>query len=364
MDIYTGEVVAMYSSPSYNPNLFLFGISQDEWELIRNNPLKPLINKTLSGIYSPGSTIKPIVALSALENNIISPNFKVRCTGKTELYGQTFHCWKEKGHGVVSLNNAMKQSCDTYFYEIARLLGVDRLKVTAQKFGLGEKVLGEYFENEKKGLFPNTSWKKNNLGKGWVLGETLITGIGQGYVQTTPLQLCIMTAQIANGGYSIKPKIIVNNNPLNFVEAKKSMEEQNFFNSNNQLFKDKRNIKIIQESMFSSTNEIMGTSYGSRIDDPKYQFAGKTGTAQVKRISKRERELDLKLEQIPYKDRDHALYVAYGPYKSPRYALSIIVEHGGSGSKAAAPMAKELFKLIIDRDELREKQPNSEEINI
>ena len=364
MDIYTGEVVAMYSSPSYNPNLFLFGISKDEWALIRNNPLKPLINKTLSGLYSPGSTIKPIVALSALENNIINPSFKVRCTGKTELYGQTFHCWKEKGHGLVGLNNAMKQSCDTYFYEIARLLGVDRLKITAKKFGLGEKVLGEYFENEKKGLFPNTSWKKNNLGKGWVLGETLITGIGQGYIQTTPLQLCLMTAQIANGGYSIKPKIIVNNNPLNFAQAKKAMEKQSLINSNTQLFKDKKNIKIIQEAMFSSTNEIMGTSYRSRIDDPKYQFAGKTGTAQVKRISKRERELDLKLEQIPYNDRDHALYVAYGPYKNPRYALSIIVEHGGSGSKAAAPMAKKLFKLIIDRDELREKQPNFEEINI
>ena len=364
MDIYTGEIVAMYSSPSYDPNLFLFGISNDEWELIRNNPLKPLINKTLSGLYSPGSTIKPIVALSALENNIISTNFKVKCTGKTELYGQTFHCWKEKGHGVVSLNNAMKQSCDTYFYEIARLLGVDRLKITAKKFGLGEKVLGEYFENEKKGLFPDTNWKKNNLGRGWVLGETLITGIGQGYTQTTPLQLCLMTAQIANGGYSIKPKIIVNNNPLNFVEAKKAMEEQNSINSNNRLFKEQRNIKIIQEAMFSSTNEIMGTSYRSRIDDPKYQFAGKTGTAQVKRISKRERELDLKIDQIPYNDRDHALYVAYGPYKNPRYALSIIVEHGGSGSKAAAPMAKKLFKLIIDRDELREKQPNFEEINI
>jgi len=364
MDIYTGEIIAMCSSPSYDPNLFLFGISNDEWELIRNNPLKPLINKTLSGLYSPGSTIKPIVALSALENNIISTNFKVKCTGKTELYGQTFHCWKEKGHGVVSLNNAMKQSCDTYFYEIARLLGVDRLKITAKKFGLGEKVLGEYFENEKKGLFPDTNWKKNNLERGWVLGETLITGIGQGYTQTTPLQLCLMTAQIANGGYSIKPKIIVNNNPLNFVEAKKAMEEQNSINSNNRLFKEQRNIKIIQEAMFSSTNEIMGTSYRSRIDDPKYQFAGKTGTAQVKRISKRERELDLKIDQIPYNDRDHALYIAYGPYKNPRYALSIIVEHGGSGSKAAAPMAKKLFKLIIDRDELREKQPNFEEINI
>jgi penicillin-binding protein 2 len=364
MDIYTGEVIAMHSSPSYDPNLFLFGISKDEWELIRNDPLKPLINKTLSGLYSPGSTIKPIVALSALENNIINPSIKVRCTGKTELYGQTFHCWKKKGHGFVSLNNAMKQSCDTYFYEIARLLGVDKLKITAKKFGLGEKVLGEYFENEKQGLFPNTSWKKNNLGKGWVLGETLITGIGQGYTQITPLQLCLMTAQIANGGYSIKPKIIVNNNSLTLEQSKKMMKNQNLNSSNRQLFKDPKNIKIIQEAMFSSTNEIRGTSYRSRIDDPKYQFAGKTGTAQVKRISKRERELDLKIDQIPYNDRDHALYVAFGPYKNPRYALSVIVEHGGSGSRIAAPMAKELFKLIIDRDELRTKQSNFEKINI
>jgi len=364
MDIYTGEIIAMHSSPSYDPNSFLFGISKDEWELIRNNPLKPLINKTLSGLYSPGSTIKPIVALSALENNIIGPNFKVKCTGKTELYGQTFHCWKEKGHGFMSLKNAMKQSCDTYFYEIARLLGVDRLKITAEKFGLGEKVLGAYFKNEKKGLFPNTFWKKNNLGKGWVLGETLITGIGQGYTQTTPLQLCLMTAQIANGGYSIKPKIIVNNNPLNFNEVKKSIKEQNLLNINTKLVKNPKNLRIIQEAMFSSTNEIRGTSYRSRIDDKKYQFAGKTGTAQVKRISKRERELDLKIDQIPYNDRDHALYIAYGPYVNPRYALSIIVEHGGSGSKAAAPIAKELFKLIIDREELRDKQPNFEQINI
>ena len=366
MDIFTGDIIAMYSSPSYDPNLFLFGISQDDWELIRNNPLKPLVNKTLSGLYSPGSTIKPIVALSALENNIINPNFKVKCTGKIELYGQTFHCWKEKGHGWVSLNNAMKQSCDTYFYEVARLLGVDRLNITAGKFGLGKKVLGKYFENEKKGLFPNTNWKKNNLGKGWVLGETLITGIGQGYIQTTPLQLCMMTAQIANGGYSIKPKIVVDNNPLSYEDAKKLIknEDELLHNSSNKLIKNKKNIKIVQEAMFSSTNERFGTSYKSRIDDPKYQFAGKTGTAQVKRISKRERELDLELEQIPYKDRDHALYVAYGPYINPRYALSIIVEHGGSGSRTAAPIAKELFKLIIDRHELRNKQSNFEELSI
>jgi penicillin-binding protein 2 len=258
----------------------------------------------------------------------------------------------------------MKQSCDTYFYEVARLLGVDRLNITAKKFGLGEKVLGEYFDNEKQGLFPNTSWKKNNLGQGWVLGETLITGIGQGYIQTTPLQLCLMTAQIANGGYKIKPKILVKDKPLSLEKAKKSMEFQSLHSPNIKLFDDPKNIKIVQEAMFSSTNEIYGTSYKSRIDDPKYQFAGKTGTAQVKRISKRERELDLKLEQIPYKDRDHALYVAYGPYKNPRYALSIIVEHGGSGSTTAAPMAKELFKLIIDRDELRTKQSNLKETSI
>ncbi len=364
MDIYTGDVIAMYSSPSYNPNLFLFGISNDEWQLIRNNPLKPLINKTVSGLYSPGSTIKPLVALSALENNIIDTKFKVKCTGKMELYGQTFHCWKEKGHGWVSLNNAMKQSCDTYFYEVARLLGVDRLKITAENFGLGKKVLGDYFDNEKKGLFPNTKWKKNNLGRGWVLGETLITGIGQGYIQSTPLQLCMMTAQIANGGYAIKPKIIVDNNPVGVKEAKALMQEEILEGYGKKLFKNEKNIRIVQEAMFSSTNERFGTSYRSRIDDPKYQFAGKTGTAQVKRISKRERELDLELKQIPYKDRDHALYVAYGPYIDPRYALSIIVEHGGSGSKAAAPIAKKLFKLIIDRHELRNSQPNFEEISI
>ena len=173
-----------------------------------------------------------------------------------------------------------------------------------------------------------------------------------------------MTAQIANGGYKIKPKILVNDKPLSLEEAKKSLKFEFLHTPNLKLFKDPKNIKIVQEAMFSSTNEIYGTSYKSRIDDPKYQFAGKTGTSQVKRISKRERELDLELDQIPYNDRDHALYVAYGPYINPRYALSIIVEHGGSGSKTAAPMAKKLFKLIIDRDEIRKKQSNFEDRNI
>ena len=376
MDIYTGEIVAMHSSPSFDPNLFLFGISQDDWQLIRNNPLKPLVNKTLSGIYSPGSTIKPIVALSALENNVITPEFKVNCNGKIEMYGQTYHCWKKKGHGVVNLKSAMKQSCDTYFYEIARKLGVDRLKETAVKFGLGEKVLKDTYSNEKKGLIPDTQWKKNTLGKGWVIGETLITGIGQGYIQTTPLQLCLMTAQLANGGYKIYPKITVSEgdesledikntiekNYKNFNEIKKGLIEasEQLFNfikekKHQPLYKSPKNIKIIQNAMFASTNEVRGTSYSSRIKNPKYQFAGKTGTSQVKRITEKQRELELKTLDIPYNDRDHALFIAFGPYKNPRYALSIVVEHGGSGSSTAAPMAKKLFKLIIDRHKLREK---------
>ena len=368
MDIYTGEIVAMQSSPSFNPNLFLFGINQDDWQLIRNNPLKPLVNKTLTGLYSPGSTFKPIVALSALENGIVDENFKVNCTGKIEMYGQTYHCWKKKGHGIVDLKNAMKQSCDTYFYEIARKLGVDRLRETSIKFGLGEKVLNKTFDNEKKGLIPDTKWKKNNLGKGWVIGETLITGIGQGYTQTTPLQLCLMTAQLANGGFKIYPKIIFDENNKSVEEIKsiieknsKNLEETSelldFLNKkeHERLFDNSKNIKLVREAMFASTNEVRGTSYSSRIEDPKYQFAGKTGTSQVKRITLLDRELDLKTLEIPYNERDHALYIAFGPYKNPRYALSIVIEHGGSGSSAAAPIAKKLFKLIIDRHELREQ---------
>ena len=343
IDIYTGEIIAMNSSPSFDPNLFVFGISKDDWQLIRNNPLKPLVNKTLQGNYSPGSTIKPIVALSALENGIINTNFTVKCTGKTEMYGQTYHCWKKKGHGFVSLRNAMKQSCDTYFYEIARKLGVDKLSQTAKKFGLGEKVFGNLFDIEKKGLVPNTQWKKNALGQGWLLGETMITGIGQGYIQTTPIQLCLMTAQIANGGYKIYPQLIAG-------QQIKNREIEKF----SPLYDNPRNIRIIQDAMFGSTNEVMGTSYRSRIDDPKYQFAGKTGTSQVKKITEQERELDLKTFEIPYEQRDHALYVAFGPYKAPRYALSILIEHGGNGSTTAAPMAKKLFKLIIDRHSIRQ----------
>ncbi len=226
MDIYTGDIIAMHSSPSFDPNLFTYGISVKDWNEIRNHPYKPLVNKSISGLYSPGSTIKPIVALSALENDIVNPKFTVKCTGKIELYGTTYHCWKDEGHGYMTLRDAIKQSCDVYFYEMSRKLGVDRFRVTAKRFGLGSKMLKEKFEEEKSGLVPSTEWKKKALGKGWVLGETLLTGIGQGYIQTTPLQLCLMTAQLANGGFKIYPRLVANKESDSFERIKFKMEEE------------------------------------------------------------------------------------------------------------------------------------------
>ena len=380
MDIYTGDIIAMNSSPSFDPNLFLYGIDEKLWNSIKSDPLNPLLNKTVSGLYSPGSTIKPIVALSALENDVIRPDKQVKCEGKVEMYGEKYHCWKKKGHGFMSLKNSIKQSCDIYFYELARLLGVDRLSITAKKFGLGTKVLGEYFENEKEGIVPSTEWKKEILGQNWYLGETFITGIGQGYIQTNPLQLCLMTAQLANGGYKIYPKIRVGQNQKSYENIKRIMKEnemeareeakekdnalikatEEFLKvekkEHQPLYRNPENIKFVLDAMFKSTNEIYGTSYSSRIDDPKYQFAGKTGTSQVKRITEEERELDLDISQIPYKNRDHAWFIAFGPYENPRYAMSVLVEHGGSGSKAAAPIAQKLMRAVVDRHEERTKR--------
>lgn len=353
MDIYTGELIAMASSPTYDPNKFTHGIGNKDWNEIQDNPLKPLVNKSIAGLYSPGSTIKPIVALAALEYGIIGPEKIVQCKGHKhpyELYGQKYHCWKKDGHGFMKLRNAIKQSCDVYFYEIARLLGVDKLSVIAKKYGLGAKVLENLFIEEKKGIVPSTKWKRENLEQAWYLGETIITGIGQGYIQTTPIQLCLMTAQLANGGYKIKPKIIFDEN-TSFEKIVSKIQN----NKIEKLYKNSNNIKFVLDAMFGSTNELYGTSFKSRYENIKYQFAGKTGTSQVRRITERERELDLDQSEIKYKNRDHALFIAFAPYKNPRYSISVLIEHGGSGSKVAAPLAKKLIKKIIDRHELREQ---------
>ena len=376
MDIYTGEIVAMASSPTYDPNKFTHGIGHKDWGEIRDNPLKPLVNKSIAGLYSPGSTLKPLVALAALEFGTIDPDKAIQCKGHKhpyELYGVKYHCWKKNGHGYMKLRNALKQSCDIYFYEMARILGVDKLSIIAKRYGLGSNILKDIYFDEKKGVVPSTQWKKNAIGKSWYLGETVINGIGQGYIQTTPLQLCLMTAQIANGGYKIKPHILYNKN-INFENAKlkiakqftneslldSSIVEENYlkdreFKNYERLYKNSQNINFVKDAMFGSTNEQYGTSYRSRIKDLKYQFAGKTGTSQVKRITEAERKLNLKQSQIEYKNRDHALYIAFAPYKEPRYSISVLIEHGGSGSKAAAPLASKLITKIIDRHKAREQ---------
>ena len=357
MDIYRGDIISMVSSPVFDPNKFVHGIDGKSWNTLLKHRDKPLINKAIAGLYPPGSTIKTLSAISALENDVYNPKKVIQCKGSIELYGEKFHCWKKKGHGFMDMREAIKQSCDIYFYEVSRLLGIDRLSETAKKFGLGQDVLENLIE-ERSGVVPNTSWKKKNIGKNWYLGETLHAGIGQGYWQSSPLQLCLMTAQIANGGFKIKPRIILNNNEKdNFDDLNQFIEDKKLFSGDvvslydfiakykyKSLFRNPENIKFVQDALYGATNEPGGTSYGSRLTKDKFVFAGKTGTSQVKRFTAKQRELEVKNEDLPYEDRDHALFVAFAPYKDPRYSISVVIEHGGSGSKAQLPLQKKLLR--------------------
>ena len=370
MDVYNGDIVSLVSSPTFQPNAFVHGLDKKYWNSLINDGKKPLTNKAMSGLYPPGSTIKTLVALSALENGIIKPSDAFRCTGKIELHGEKFHCWEKKGHGVVNLRKGIQRSCDVYFYEVARKLGVDRLSETAKKFGLGKTVLSDFTE-ERAGVVPNTKWKKKFIGQNWYIGETLHSGIGQGYFQSTPIQLCLMTAQIANGGFKIKPRIIFNKNNDDFkdyIKFKKENPNQkvpvelavNNFNLK-PLFKNQENINLVKDAMFSSSNEPGGTSYRHRMEDPKFTFAGKTGSSQIKRFTQAQREAEVKQTDLNYKDRDHALFIAFAPYNDPKYAISVVVEHGGSGGKAAAPIAKKVIKKVLEQHKIRKEINNSRE---
>ena len=371
MDIYNGDIISMVSSPNFDPNSFVHGVDKDEWKKLTENRDKPMLNKAVSGLYPPGSTIKTLTALSALENDIVSPRLFVECKGYTDLHGERFHCWKKKGHGVLGIRSAIKKSCDVYFYEVARRLGIDRLAATAKKFGLGQKVLTN-FKEEKAGTVPDTKWKLNQIGKNWYIGETLHSGIGQGYFLSTPIQLCLMTAQLANGGFKIKPRIVVNdkkkvNSLQEYVDYKKENPNSTAvdlarFNFNLQpLFRNQENINFVKDAMFAASNEPGGTSYGSRYDNKKFMFAGKTGSSQIKRFTAEQREAETKQSEIAYLERDHAWFVAFAPVKDPKYAISVLVEHGGSGSSAAAPVAKKVIKKVIERHKIRVAQANQKE---
>ena len=371
MDIYNGDIVSMVSSPNFNPNSFVHGVKEKEWADLITNRDKPMINKAISGLYPPGSTIKTLTALSALENDIINPNLLIKCKGYIDFYGEKFHCWKKKGHGILDMRGAIKRSCDIYFYEVSRRLGVDKLAKTAEKFGLGQKVLTD-FNEEKPGIVPNTKWKLKQIGKNWYLGETLHAGIGQGYFLSTPLQLCLMTAQLANGGFKLNPRIIVDdNNQVNSLQKYLNFKKENpnnnpqISNFNLQpLFRNQENVNFVKEAMFAASNEPGGTSYTSRHTDKKFMFAGKTGSSQIKKFTEEQRIAEVKQKDITYLERDHAWFVAFAPVKDPKYAISVLVEHGGSGSSAAAPIAKKVIKKVIERHGNRSSYLNQKQDNV
>ena len=329
LDVHTGQIICFASTPSYDSNLFVQGISNDNWKNLLSHPRQPLVNKLITGQYSPGSIFKMIVALAALEEKIITQNTLVPCCGVTLLGTHKFHCHRKGGHGSVNLETALMVSCDAYFFHIASLIGIDAIAQMAKKFGLGEPT-GIDLPGEKTGLVPSRSWKSLVMGRGWHKGETYNASIGQGYVLATPLQLAVMTAQLANGGKKISPLF-----NLDAVRPPLASLNINPFH-----------LKVVQAGMEKAVNSPGGTSYQSRIITPGFEMAGKTGTTQVRRISEKDRKSGkTSTAERPWEQRDHALFSGYAPLRNPRFAAVVIVEHGVSGGKVAAPLGRDLLLL-------------------
>ena len=327
INIKNGEILCMASTPTYDPNKIIQKPNKEYWESILANSLSPLTNRSIQGLYSPGSTFKMIVAIAALKHGIIDIDTTHSCTGKIGFGNRLYHCWKTNGHGKMNVTDAIKQSCDVFFYEISKKLGIDKIAEVAKDFGLGQSY-DISMPNQKTGIVPSKKWKKEKIGESWYAGETLISAIGQGFVLTNPFQLAVMTSIIASNGKIVEPTII-KDNTVSFKTNEKYSNE----------------IKIIKKAMFQVVNENKGTAFKSRLEDIK--FAGKTGTSQVRRISLSERESDdFREKEQEWKNRDHALFVGYMPYDDPKYSISVIIEHGGSGASTAAPIAKQIFNYI------------------
>lgn len=334
VDIYSGEILVFASTPAYDPNMITQGVSAKEWAELNQNEHKPMMNKVLAGQYSPGSTFKMVVALAALESGAITPQTRSFCAGKMFLGDHAFHCWKKEGHGYLDVVQALQHSCDIFFYETAQKVGINKIAEMARRFGLGQKI-NVGLENEKEGLIPDTDWKRRRFGEPWQLGESLISGIGQGYILTTPIQLATMTARIANGGYAVVPT-------FSKVSEKSKLEKMNISSGN---------ISLVKEGMFDVVNVPGGTALGSRFDFNGLKMAGKTGTTQVRRISMKERQTGIiRQEDLPWKYRNHALFVGYAPHDNPRYAVAVLVEHGRSGSAVAAPIGGKLLLEALKLD--------------
>lgn len=335
LDILTGDVLALAMTPSYDPNIFVRGITAATWRAMRADERAPLSNKAIAGNYAPGSTFKMLVALAGLEAGVITPSTYFSCGGAMNLGSARFHCWRRGGHGAMNVHNAIKQSCDVFFYETALKLGVDKIGAMARKLGLGTPT-GIDLPGESGGLIPSSEWKRKYFRANWYPGETAITGIGQGYVLATPLQLAVMTARLVSGK-AVDPRLLVGSDDL----AKGESPPIPTFPS---LGIKPENLAVIHRAMNAVVNEPGGTAGGSRIHDPKMAMAGKTGTSQVRRITKAERARGvIRNEDLPWNRRDHALFVAFAPVGNPRYAAAVLVEHGGGGSRAAAPIARDIM---------------------
>ena len=331
MNIENGEILCCVSSPGFNPNIFSNGLDNNEWNILKNNLRAPLLNRSMSGVYPPGSTIKMAVALAGLESGIIDYKTKFFCKGVKEFGTSNFHCWSKNGHGNLNLMEAIEQSCDVYFYELGLKIGIDKIAIMMRKLGLGQYYNIE-IDDKAKGVVPNIEWKLKRDGINWTLGETLNASIGQGYILTTPLQLVTMVSRIANSKFAVNPSLIIGNDNKNF----------------NDLNINKEHLKFVKKAMEEVVVGKKGTAKKYKIGSKKIEMAGKTGTVQVVRISEAEREKGLvKNEDRPWKKRDHALFVGYAPVSNPKYAISVVVEHGGSGSSVAAPIARDVFKNLF-----------------
>jgi penicillin-binding protein 2 len=348
LDVHTGDVLALASVPTFDPRPFVDGLSRDDWRDLTTNPNAPLVNKAIGGQYPPGSTFKMVVALAALEAGAAGPDTEVFCPGFIRLGDHQFHCWKRWGHGKLKLVEAIAQSCDVYFYELARRLGVDAIAEMARRFGLGQ-ALGIDLPGERSGLVPDRAWKRATRGVAWQLGETLITGIGQGYMQATPLQLAVMTARIANGGRAVVPRLVHGEAGVDDAQppappAALGVSDWSF--------------RLVRQGMYEVVNGLHGTARQASLGNPDVALAGKTGTSQVRRISHAERATEVrKNEDKPWEERDHALFVAFAPYREPRYALAVVVEHGGSGAGTAAPIARDIMAKTLELDPTRGRPP-------
>lgn len=327
LDVRTGAVLSLISTPGYDSNLFTGQISKKDWGDLALNPHRPLNNKAISGQYSPGSTFKMIVSLAGLSTGVIDEHTTFHCPGHYDFYGHRFHCWhwKHGGHGSINLESALAQSCDVYFYNLSLLLGVDAIAAAARSFGLGS-LTGIELGGEKEGLIPTKSWKRLVKRQAWSTGETLNIAIGQGYVLATPLQLAKMTAMLVNGLHPITPHLVQKD------EIKETMS----------LDYSHKHCQLVLNGMTNAVNKPWGTAYNSRIQEANFEMGGKTGSTQVSRITQQQRETNT-LNDRPYLLREHAMFVGYAPTENPRFAMSVLVEHGGGGARTAAPLAKEIL---------------------